>query len=165
MSQESKQPDQPHPLVEIKDALSEFVAVESELAAAELKPAAKAAGVGTAMFAGAAVFAFHALWMLVIVVALAVGLLLHSLTPMGPWGSFTLGFLVSVVFSLLVAAVLVTFGLGKFKQVKKPEATIAEAKATLDAVVDAVVAKPADKTVVLPAEPTDAQLRRTFGPQ
>ena len=165
MSQQAKQSEPQHPLVEIKDALSDFVAVESELAAAELKPAAKAAGMGTAFFAGAAVFAFHALWMLVILVALAVGLLLHSLTPMGPWGSFTLGFLVSVVFSLLVAAVLVTFGLGKFKQVKKPEATIAEAKATLDAVVDAVVARPAEKAVVVATEPTDAQLRRAFGPQ
>ena len=100
-----------------------------------------------------------------ILIALAVGLLLYAVTPLGPWSSFTLGFLVSVVFSLLVAAVLVTFGLGKFKQVKKPEATIAEAKATLDAVVDAVVARPAEKAVVVATEPTDAQLRRAFGPQ
>ena len=48
MSQQPKQSEQQHPLVEIKDALSDFVAVESELAAAELKPAAKAAGMGTA---------------------------------------------------------------------------------------------------------------------
>lgn len=130
-----------HPLVEIKDAVADFVSKESELAAAELKPSAKAAGIGAGFFAGAAVFLFHALWMLVILVALAVGLLLHAITPLGPWGSFTLGFLASVLFSLLVAGVLFTFGRGKFSQVKKPEATISEAKATLDVVVDAITSK------------------------
>ncbi len=130
-----------HPLVEIKDAVSDFVAKEAELASAELKPAAKAAGMGAGFFAGAAVFLFHALWMLVILIALAVGLLLHSVTPMGPWVSFTLGFLVSVLFSVLVAGILFTLGRGKFSQVKKPEATISEAKATLDAVVDAIASR------------------------
>ncbi|AQP50282.1 phage holin family protein [Tessaracoccus flavescens] len=130
-----------HPLVEIKDAVSDFVAKEAELASAELKPAAKAAGMGAGFFAGAAVFLFHALWMLVILITLAVGLLLHSVTPMGPWVSFTLGFLVSVLFSVLVAGILFTLGRGKFSQVKKPEATISEAKATLDAVVDAIASR------------------------
>lgn len=130
-----------HPLVEIKDAVSDFVAKEAELASAELKPAAKAAGIGAGFFAGAAVFLFHALWMLVILITLAVGLLLHSVTPMGPWVSFTLGFLVSVLFSVLVAGILFTLGRGKFSQVKKPEATISEAKATLDAVVDAIASR------------------------
>ena len=68
-----------HPLVEIKDAVADFVAKESELAAAELKPAAKAGAIGAGFFAGAALFAFHAVWMLVIVVALAIGLLLQGL--------------------------------------------------------------------------------------
>ena len=130
-----------HPLVDIKDAVSDFVARETELAAAELKPAAKAAGIGTGYFAGAALFAFHAIWMLVILIALAVGLLLYAVTPLGPWSSFTLGFLASVLFSLLVAGVLFTLGRGKFSQVKKPEATLAEAKATLDAVVDAIASR------------------------
>ena len=138
-----------HPLVEIKDAVSDFVAKESELAAAELKPSAKAAGIGTGFFAGAAIFLFHALWMLVIVVALAIGLLLHSVTPMGPWGAFTLGFLATVVFSVLVAGVLFTLGRGKFTQVKKPTATISEAKATLDAVVDAIASRGKGSDVVI----------------
>ena len=117
------------------------VSTEAELAKAELKPTAKAAGVGAGFFAGAALFAFHAIWMLVILVALAIGLLLHAVTPLGPWASFTLGFLASVLFSLLVAGVLFTLGRGKFSQVKKPEATISEAKATLDAVVDAIASR------------------------
>lgn len=136
-------PNEPsHPVVDIKDALADFISAESELAAAELKPAAKSAGIGAAMFAGAAVFLFHAIWMLVIVLALAVGLLLYSLTPLGPWGSFTLGFLVSMLLSGLFAFILITLGRGKFREVKKPTATIAEAKTTLNAVVDAITARP-----------------------
>lgn len=130
-----------HPLVEIKDTIADFVSKETELAAAELKPSAKSALVGSGFFAGAAVFLFHALWMLVILIALAIGLLLHAVTPMGPWGSFTLGFLSSVLISVLIAGILITFGRGKFSQVKKPEATISEAKATLDAVVDAIASR------------------------
>ena len=66
------QSPQPNPLVDIKDAVSDFISKESELAAAEIKPAAKAAGFGAGFFAGAAVFVLHAVWMLVILIALAV---------------------------------------------------------------------------------------------
>ncbi|MFT3887927.1 MAG: phage holin family protein [Arachnia sp.] len=152
-----------HPLVEIKDAVSDFVSKESELAAAELKPAAKAGAMGAGFFAGAALFAFHAIWMLVILIALAVGLLLYAVTPLGPWPSFTLGFLVSVLASLLIAAVLFTLGRGKFAQIKKPEATIGEAKATLDAVVDAIASRSSSTAVAVPKEPTQDDLARTFG--
>ena len=156
-----------HPLVDIKDAVSDFVARESELAAAELKPAAKAAGIGTGLFAGAAVFVFHAVWMLVILIALALGLLLHTVTPLGPWGSFTLGFLASVLFSLVVALVLVILGRNKFRQVKKPDATIAEAKATLDAVVAAIASRTKSADVVIKPDDLprfrDADLESTFG--
>lgn len=138
-----------HPLVDIKDSLSEFVAKTSELAKAELKPSAKAAGIGAGFFAGAAVFALHAIWMLVILIALAVGLLLNAVTPLGPLPAITLGFLVSVLFSLLVAAILATLGRGKLKDVKPPEATIAEAKLTLDAVVDAAASRKTDTDVVI----------------
>ena len=134
-----------HPLVEIKDAVADFVAKESELAAAELKPAAKAGAIGAGF------------------VALAIGLLLHAVTPLGPWASFTLGFLASVLASLLIAGVLFTLGRGKFSQVKKPEASIAEAKATLDAVVDAIASRPASTAVAVPKEPAPADLEKTFG--
>lgn len=159
------QTPKPHPIVEIKDAVSDFVAKESELAAAEIKPAAKAAGMGAGFFAGAAVFLFHALWMLVILIALAVGLLLQALTPLGPLASVTLGFLVSVLFSLLVAAILAVLGRGKFKDVKKPEATIAEAKATLDVVVDRLTHGTSREVVRVEDLPQfrDADLEKAFG--
>ena len=93
---------------------------------------------------------------------IAIGLLLHAVTPLGPWASFTLGFLASVLASLLIAGVLFTLGRGKFSQVKKPEATLAEAKATLDAVVDAIASRPSPGAVVKPA-PSDDDLERAFG--
>lgn len=159
------QPSQPHPLVEIKDAVSDFVAKESELAAAEIKPAAKAAGIGAGFFAGAAVFLLHALWMLVILIALAVALLLQAVTPLGPLASVTLGFLVSVLFSVGVALVLVTLGRGKFKDVKKPEATIAEAKATFDVVIDRLAHGKSREVVRVEDLPQfrDTDLEQTFG--
>lgn len=156
-----------HPLVDIKDSLSNFVSKTSELATAEIKPSAKAAGFGAAFFAGAAVFALHAVWMLVILVALGVGLLLQAVTPLGAFASLTLGFLVSVLFSLLVAAILFTFGRGKLKDVKKPDATLTEAKLTLDAVVDAVAARTPTREVVLTTADLppvrDEDLEKAFG--
>ena len=155
-----------HPLIAIKEAVSDFVSKESELAAAEIKPAAKAAGMGAGFFAGAAVFALHAVWMLVILIALAVGLLLNALTPMGPFPSITLGFLVSVIFSLVVAGVLFLMGRGKFKHVKKPDATIAEAKATFDVVIDRITGggRP-DEIVKVDDLPKfrDADLEQVYG--
>ncbi len=121
-------------LGEVVDALSEFISNETELAAAELKPAAKHAGIGSGMFAGAGTFALHALWMLVIAFALAIGWILDSFTALSAWGSFTLGFVIAAVISLLIAFVLVKIGQAQMKKVKKPEATIAEAKATLQTI-------------------------------
>lgn len=155
-----------HPLVDIKDAVSDFVAKESELAAAEIKPAAKAAGIGSGLFAGAGVFLFHALWMLVIIIALGVGLLLNALTSLQPWTAITLGFVASMIFSLIVAAVLFFIGKSKFKQVKKPEATIAEAKATIDAVTNAISARKPSNEAVIRADDLpqfrDADLEKTL---
>lgn len=122
-------------LGEVVDALSEFIAAESELAAAELKPAAKHAGIGSGMFAGAGTFALHALWMLIIAFALAIGWILDAFTALSTWGAFTIGFIIAAVISLLIAFVLVKIGQAQMKKVKKPEATIAEAKATLQAIV------------------------------
>ena len=42
-------------------------------------------------------------------------------------------------------------------------ASIAEAKATLDAVVDAIASRPASTAVAVPKEPAPADLEKTFG--
>lgn len=125
-------------LQQVRDSLAEFVSKETELAKAEVIPAAKQAGIGSGLFGGAGAFAFHALWMIIISIALAIAWLINSVTVIGPWGAGTIGFLVTAVFSLLVAFVLVKLGQARFRKVSKPEATIAEAKATLTAISDAV---------------------------
>ena len=123
---------------QVRTSLAEFVSKETELAKAELVPTAKQAGIGSGMFAGAGAFALHALWMIIIAIALAIAWLLNSVTVLGPWGSGTIAFVITAVFSLLVAFILVKLGQSRFKKVGAPEATIAEAKATFTAISDAI---------------------------
>lgn len=122
----------------IKASLAEFVSKETELAKAEVVPVAKQAGIGSGLFAGAGILALHALWMILIAVVLAIAWLFNSVTDFGPWASGTFAFLITAVFSLLVAFILVKVGQSRFKKVTKPEATIAEAKATITAISDAI---------------------------
>ncbi|WP_158600424.1 phage holin family protein [Tessaracoccus antarcticus] len=123
---------------QIRVSLAEFVSKETELAKAEVIPSAKQAGIGSGMIAGAGAFALHALWMIIIAVALAIAWLLNSVTVLGPWGSGTIAFVITAVFSLLVAFILVKLGQSRFKKVTMPEATIAEAKATFTAIGDSI---------------------------
>lgn len=123
---------------QVKASLAEFISKETELAKAEVVPAAKQAGIGSGLFAGAGILALHALWMILIAIVLAIAWLLNSVTILGPWASGTFAFLITAIFSLLVAFILAKVGQSRFKKVSKPEATIAEAKATLTAISDAV---------------------------
>ncbi|MDF1490087.1 phage holin family protein [Tessaracoccus caeni] len=120
----------------LRDELTVFAEREKELAAAELKPAAKHAGFGAGFMAGAAIFVVHALWMLVIALALFVCWLLTTIFDMTLTAGLVWGFAASAIISVLLAAILAKLGLNRFKKVKKPEATIAEAKATVNTVID-----------------------------
>ncbi len=141
----------------IREGLTQFVAAETELAKAEVVPAAKHAGIGSGLFAGAAAFLGHALWMLIIALALAIGWLLDSVTGLSTWGAFTLGFVITAVISIIIAAILALIGKSQIKKVRKPEATIAEAKATMSALADAVSGPPTIDGEL--AAKTDAELR------
>lgn len=157
---------------QFKEEFAEFVSREKELAKAELVPAAKHAGIGSGLFAGAGVFALHALWMILIGGALAVGWLLDSVTRLSTWGAFTLGFLAVAVVSLFIAFVLVKVGQLQMKKVKAPSATIAEAGATLSALVSAATGKRPSAEVTVPeppvppaqARPTEPRPARVPGP-
>lgn len=144
---------------EFRANFSEFVEREKELAKAELVPAAKHAGIGGAMFGGAGMFAIHALWMFIIALALTIGWILDSFTALSTWGAFTIGFFACVVISLLIAFILFKIGSAQFKRVKAPEGTIAEASATMGALVDAVTGKRKDKQVEI--RPVDELPRRS----
>lgn len=123
---------------ELKTAVADFGAREAELAQAEITPIVKNAGIGAGMFGGAAAMGVQALWMLLIALALALGLLWDTVTALSTWASMTLGFVSAAILWLIVAGVLALIGKGRFGKVQAPKATIAEAKATLQAVSDAV---------------------------
>lgn len=119
----------------IKEQLGAFLTKETELAKAEIVPSAKKAAWGSGLVVVALAFALHAVWMLVIALA-AVFTWLMSLTGLSTELSIVFGFLIATVVSLLIAGVFGLLGWRKFKQVRAPKATIAEAKLTLNAIVD-----------------------------
>lgn len=127
-------------LTSIKDHLTDFVSKETELAKAEIVPSAKKAGIGSAMFVIALVFVLHAVWMLVIALASLFSWLV-SLAGVSTPLSIVLGFLIATVVSLLIGAVFAFIGYRNFKKVRAPKATIAEFKATLNAVTESVAGK------------------------
>ena len=103
--------------------LSTLVRAEMDLAKLELRTSAKNAGVGSGMFAGAAVvFVFSLTFGFF---ALAEGLIAAGLYP---WAAFL------VVFGLLlvVVGVLAFLGTRKVKRVKGPQRTIDAGKKTID---------------------------------
>ena len=110
-------------VVDIKRDLTDLVKSEVALAKAELADDAKAAGLGAGLFAGAALFGFFALMLLLIGASLTLALLLPT------WASF----LVVGVLLLLVAGVLALVGKSKISKVKAPERTIATSKDSVQA--------------------------------
>lgn len=137
-----------HAVKALREELSVFAEREKELAAVELKPAAKHAAFGTGFFAGAAVFVVHAIWMLVIAVAFFVCWLTTAVFGLSLTAGLVWGFIVSAVFSVLVGGLLAFLGTKRFRKVKMPEASIEEAKATLNTLVDSFL-QPEETTVAV----------------
>ena len=116
-------------IANIREDVKAMVQGEVELAKAELVPAAKSAGIGAGLFAGAGYFAISALSLLFTAAALGIFALGLPL-----W----LSFLIMGVFLLLIAGVLGLIGLRNVKKVKPPEQTISEAQRTVTAVKGAI---------------------------
>lgn len=105
--------------------LSTLIRSEIQLAQAELKRSAQAAGVGAGMFAGAAVLALISIPLLTI--AAAYGLVAAGLHP-------AIAFLIVAGFFLLLAAVLVFVGIRQLKKAKPPKRAIQTSKESLKAI-------------------------------
>jgi hypothetical protein len=116
-------------IANIREDVKAMVQGEVELAKAELVPAAKSAGIGAGLFAGAGYFAISALSLLF--TAAALGIYAAGL-PL--W----LSFLIMGVGLLLIAGLLGAVGLVSVKKVKAPEQTISEAQRTVVALKGAV---------------------------
>lgn len=114
----------------ITDDVRTLVQAEVELAKAELGPAAKHAGVGAGMFAGAGYFGINAASLGFVTVAL----ILYQVAGLSLW----LSFLIVTVALLLIAAILGLVGYQQVKKVKAPEKTIAQAKVSVAEVQAAI---------------------------
>lgn len=113
----------------ITDDVKLLVRGEIELAKTELVPSAKSAGIGAGLFGGAGYFAINAATLLYIAAALGLAAL-----GVPTW----LAFVIVAVVLLVIAAVLALIGLRKVKQVKGPDATIAQAKQSVAEIKGAV---------------------------
>ncbi|HNV10162.1 MAG TPA: phage holin family protein [Propionibacteriaceae bacterium] len=103
------------------------------LAKAEIAPAAKHAGIGGGLFGAAGYMAANAASLLFLAGGLALAKLFSWLAGWGPVVSVCFGFLAMALLLLILAAVFALIGKGQLQQVKGPEATIAETKATIAA--------------------------------
>lgn len=104
--------------------LSSLVRSELQLAQAELKASAAAAGIGAGLFSGAAVLGVLAIILLSI--AAAYGLVALGLHP-------ALAFVIVAVVYLLIAAVLALIGKKQLSKAKGPQRAIETSKESVEA--------------------------------
>ena len=94
--------------------------------------------------------------MLLIAGALTVGWLLNTFTSLGTWSAFIWGFVLVAVISLILAAVCALIGRSRFRQIRKPEATIDELNTTIKALTAALKREPQVLSItVKPVEPAE----------
>ena len=122
----------------LKTTVPNMVDQIGELAKAELKPAAKHGGIGAGAFGGAAVVGLTVLKLLMLTFAFALSMMYHELAGFNPLTALTLGFLTTAVLGLIIVAVFALFGRNQVMKVKPPSATIAETRASLGAITDAI---------------------------
>ena len=115
-----------------------------ELAKAEIRPSAKHAGIGAGMLGAAAVIGIGMLWLLLFMVGLWLSVLFSKVFDLDMLVSLGWGFTTMLVVAILFVAVFALIGVKQVKQVKMPEATIAETKASLAALSESISAGVAD---------------------
>ena len=109
-----------------------------ELAKAELKPTLKHGGIGTGAFIVAAVLGLLVLQLFVLTFGFFFSMIFHELVNRHPLTALTLGFLTWAVLLLILVAAIAFIGWRQVKQVKAPSATIAETKASIGAISNAI---------------------------
>ena len=122
----------------LKTTIPNMVSQIGDLAKAELKPAAKHGGIGAGAFAAAAVVGLTALYLVLLTFAFALSMFFHEILNRNPLTALMFGFLTMTVLCLLIVAALALFGKSQISQVKAPQATIAETKASIGAITDAI---------------------------
>ncbi|WIY82114.1 phage holin family protein [Propionimicrobium sp. PCR01-08-3] len=122
----------------LKTTVPTMLSQIKDLAMAELKPAAKHGGIGAGSFIAALVVALTALFLLMLTGGFALSMFFHEIANRNELTALMFGFLTMAVLCLLIVAALALFGKSQVSKVKAPEATIAEAKASIGAVSEAI---------------------------
>lgn len=131
------QPDIAEVLKNIQADVTTIVKGEIELAKAELIPQAKAAGIGAGLFGGAAYLAITGAGLLFCGLSFWLSVGFQSWFGMDLLAALTLGFVVMAVLLFVGAGVFALIGKNKLS-VRGPEATIANAQESVEAVKEAV---------------------------
>ncbi|MDO4412719.1 phage holin family protein [Cutibacterium sp.] len=108
------------------------------LVTAEIKPAAKHAGIGAGMFGGAGYFGIVGALLLWLCGAFAFSLMWQHI---GDWSillSLIVGFATMAVAMFILAGIFALVGKGQISRIKAPTGVIDEAKSTLEAVKSAI---------------------------
>ncbi len=134
-------------IANIKAAAPKMVSGIKELAAAEIKPTVKHAGIGGGLLGGAAVFALTALSILVLAFAFGLSVFFFYVANRGLLVALTLGFLTAGVLLLLLAALLGLLGKTQVEKVKAPTMTIEETKKAINALGNSLTAGVADAKI------------------
>ncbi|GEM_PF-110890 len=122
----------------IKESAPRMLSDISELAKAELKPAAKHGGIGAGMFAAAGIFGAALLWILLLVAGFGIAIIFNQALGMSAVTSLCIGFGIIAALVLIIVAILALIGWQQVRKVKAPEMTIAETKASIKSISDAV---------------------------
>lgn len=103
------------------------------LGKAEVKPIAKNAGIGGGAFGAAGYLAINGVFLLFFAGGLAFGLIFLHALGWSSVASAALGFVCMAVVLFVIAGLAALVGRGAFKKVGPPQQTIAEAKASVEA--------------------------------
>lgn len=122
----------------LKQTVPTMMSQMTELAKAELRPTLKHGGIGAGAFGGAAAIGLIVLKLLMLTAGFALSMFFHEILNRNPLTALTLGFLTTAVLGLVLVAVLALLGKGQISRVSAPTATIAETRATLNNLTNAI---------------------------
>ncbi|WP_316669485.1 phage holin family protein [uncultured Propionibacterium sp.] len=122
----------------IKNGVPQMISGIKELARAEIVPSAKHASIGGAGVGAVAAFGLFLLHCLLWAAVFGIAVFFHSVAGFGWFGSMAFAFLTLAAVSLILMIVFGLIAVLQFRQVRAPTATIAEAKASISSLSNAV---------------------------
>lgn len=122
----------------IQADVTTIVRGEVELAKAELVPQVKSAGIGAGLFGAAGYFGINGLALVFLGLSALVANWFATSLGWAPFLAACMGLVIMAVVLFLIAGVLALVGKNKVAAAKGPQATIKQAKDSVDAVKDAL---------------------------